>query len=575
MTTTARTVLLGFEVGTGERVEIPIRHMCVTGQTQEAGKTTTLEALITRSRLKALTFVTKPGEGAFGAGRSIPPYFQEQRDNRWKFVSAMLEAHLGERLKFERNWISRASEGTKTLEEVRVRAWELSRTSRGGMNQDQFRMLGVYLDELVPELAAVRWAPTIDLAAGLNVMQLAEFSTSLQQLVIRAALEWVLKRERDVVVVVPEAWQFVPQSRGTPVKLAAVAYIRQGAARHNFLWLDSQDIGGMEKEILRSVPVWILGVQREANEIARTLANIPASARPKAERVATLQLGEFVACWGKHALTTYVQPAGMPEAEARGRALGKRPRTVWRPAVRPGGFESVGAIAERVTAPPPAALPGRNRLIDEVEAFVGRGQAAQRAVDTAIATGKGGDEMNAEQEKKLDRVVGAVERLATALDRARLRDGPPGAGAPAAAPASEVARHDEQAGGQPANSALTAELWAAIKTRALEEAPQILELLIERPELRVRVERNVLEVQGDTLRGRMGRLMLAGFFDGEARTSVHVFEELNRRGWGTAQPNVTKELGELTAMGFFNRDNKWYRLAAGVKITGKTIQAEE
>lgn len=36
-----RTVRLGFEVGTGDPVDIPIRHMAVTGQTQEAGKTTT------------------------------------------------------------------------------------------------------------------------------------------------------------------------------------------------------------------------------------------------------------------------------------------------------------------------------------------------------------------------------------------------------------------------------------------------------------------------------------------------------------------------------------------------------
>ena len=50
-------------------VEIPIRHMAVTGQTQEAGKTTALEALIARSGLRAVTFVTKRGEGSFAAGR--------------------------------------------------------------------------------------------------------------------------------------------------------------------------------------------------------------------------------------------------------------------------------------------------------------------------------------------------------------------------------------------------------------------------------------------------------------------------------------------------------------------------
>src|SRR5207244_2772979 len=63
------TIPLGFEVGPGTPVAIPLKHLAITGQTQEAGKTTALEALITRSKLRALTFVTKRGEGAFTGGR--------------------------------------------------------------------------------------------------------------------------------------------------------------------------------------------------------------------------------------------------------------------------------------------------------------------------------------------------------------------------------------------------------------------------------------------------------------------------------------------------------------------------
>jgi hypothetical protein len=61
---------LGYEVGGGAPVEIPLRHMVVTGQTQEAGKTTTLEAMIARSGVKAIAFVTKRGEGSFAEARS-------------------------------------------------------------------------------------------------------------------------------------------------------------------------------------------------------------------------------------------------------------------------------------------------------------------------------------------------------------------------------------------------------------------------------------------------------------------------------------------------------------------------
>lgn len=114
----AKDVHLGYEVRTGKPVTIPIRHLAVTGQTQEAGKTTTLEALITRSKLRAVTFITKRGEGSFRNARSIEPYFREQAD--WQFVASILEASRQEKLKFERAWIIRASKGAKTLADVQT-----------------------------------------------------------------------------------------------------------------------------------------------------------------------------------------------------------------------------------------------------------------------------------------------------------------------------------------------------------------------------------------------------------------------------------------------------------------------
>jgi hypothetical protein len=419
-----RTVRLGYAVGTGERVDIPIRHMVVCGQTQESGKTTTLEALLERAGMQALTFVTKHGEGAFRGARQVEPYFQEQSDNRWRFVASMLEAHLGERMKFERNWIEQAARGTTTLEQVRVNARRLAETSKGGFNQDQFRMLAVYLEELVPQLEAVTWARRVQLQPRIvSCMDLVGMPTALQHLVIRSALEWVQTHAHDTLVVVPEAWQFIPQDRSTPVKLAAVSYIRQGAALRNYLWMDSQDIGGIDKELLRSVVVWLVGVQREANEVKRTLANIPAPARPKAEAVALLELGRFFACWGKHAVHTYVQPAWLPEAHAVRIAQGgeaiddeyvrdARPpvaREGWRDGeaagagpqagggrvegaaadhrrahetTRPRGPES-GGRAVSVLAGQPAA--GSARGFDELESFAARGRRAQAAGDQVNA----------------------------------------------------------------------------------------------------------------------------------------------------------------------------------------------
>jgi hypothetical protein len=309
------SVHLGFEVGTGKPVEIPLKHMAICGQTQEAGKTTALEALITRAGVRAVTFITKRGEGSFTDARRIDPYFREQAD--WQFVASILEASRGEKLKFERAWIIRASKGARTLADVHRNVRRAMETAKG-LAGDVYLTLDAYLEAVVPQIGRVRWATRVELAAGVNAMDLTGLSTEMMHLVIKSTIDWILEREHDTVIVVPEAWRFIPQGRGTPVKLSAAAFIRQGAALRNYLWLDSQDLGGIEKEILRSVPLWILGVQREANEIKRTLANIPASiAKPKASDIATLELGQFYACWGKHAVKTYVQPAWMNAAQAR------------------------------------------------------------------------------------------------------------------------------------------------------------------------------------------------------------------------------------------------------------------
>ena len=106
-------------------------------------------------------------------------------------------------------------------------------------------------------------------------MDLSAYTTELQALVIRSVIEWVYEHGDDVLVIIPEAWEFIPQNRGSPVLLACEQLIRKGGAGGNFVWLDSQDIAGVHKNVLRQVGVWILGVQREANEVKRTLAAHP------------------------------------------------------------------------------------------------------------------------------------------------------------------------------------------------------------------------------------------------------------------------------------------------------------
>lgn len=115
---TDKTIHLGFEVGTGKPVAVPLRNLAITGMTQESGKTTTLEALACRSGSTVLTFITKRGEGSFGsaAQHRVRPYFRDRAD--WQFVDAIMAAALGEQNKFLRQFLIPICRSTRTLREV-------------------------------------------------------------------------------------------------------------------------------------------------------------------------------------------------------------------------------------------------------------------------------------------------------------------------------------------------------------------------------------------------------------------------------------------------------------------------
>jgi len=522
---------LGFRVETGEAVNIPLKHLAITGQTQEAGKTTTLEALIMRSRLKAVTFITKRGEGAFAHARRIDPYFREQAD--WQFVASLLEASRGEKLKFERAWIIRASKGARTLAEVH-RNVKRAMTTAKGLSADVYLTLDAYLEAVVPQIAKVRWAPKVDIADGVNSMDLTALNVEMQHLVIKSTLDWVLEHGVHVVVVVPEAWKFIPQGRGTPVKLSAEAYIRQAAALQNFLWLDSQDLGGIEKTILRSVPVWLLGVQRETNEIARTLANIPASvAKPKPADIALLELGQFYACWGKHTLKTYVRPTWLDVHTARAVAMGQ--------ASVEAAHDSRPTKEDDVT---------NDELKRENERLRVENADLRKRLDALEQKGRPDDA----------RTVGQESAHPVRQSRAHRPDSDARA---ANAPARAAEGASESV--YPDWSTETNNLYAAFKARLLAEAPEILQVIQSRPELDIQIVRQRITVAGDSLRGRIARLIVEDYF-ANARTSAEIGSELERRGDKPSNIELGNELKALMRLGFFTRDNKWVKLVPDMVV---------
>lgn len=320
-------ILLGFEVDTGNEVYMENHHSVVTGMTQLSGKTTTLEALVDRGDVKAIAFLTKRGEGGFRNQREIPAYFREQKKGTlidWQYVSAILEATMSERMKFERSWIIKACHGAKDLQEVYNNIKTGQEDAKRALDESVYTNLAAYFEIILPEIHKYQFANSINITKGFNVMNLIGVKDEMQQLIIESVLSYVLQKERNTVVIIPEAHKFIPQGRNTPVKGTALRLIREGAAIGNYLWIDTQETTSVDKAILKQCSNWIMGYQQERNEVANVRENI-GKRKIKEEDIMNLKIGHFIASLQQSIYHVYVLPAGLPEEEGRMVAMGEIP----------------------------------------------------------------------------------------------------------------------------------------------------------------------------------------------------------------------------------------------------------
>ena len=239
-------IKLGYEVGTSKEVFINPSHIIVTGITQLSGKTTTLEALILRANLKAIVFKTKIGEKSFSTGAEVKPFFRDRSD--YEFVRSLIEAYAKEKLSIEKGQLMNLCKGSKNLIEIKKRVDDTIAAGKlRGIKEEIFIRLQHYLENLIPQIQYAALSTTLDIGDGINIMNLERFSEEAQSLIIQAVADEVLKNRRDTIIVIPEAWKFLPQKYNNPCKRVVESFIRQGATNNNFVWIDSQDMAGVDK----------------------------------------------------------------------------------------------------------------------------------------------------------------------------------------------------------------------------------------------------------------------------------------------------------------------------------------
>ena len=341
-------ILVGYEVKTGETVNIQPVHVGVAGITRETGKTTAIEAMIMRSGKTGLVFKTKLGEHEDVFREAVPVSMFYQARSDWQYVESLLEAATREDQRFNRSFIRKVCQGTRTLEQV----WEnvkkqLTRVKEESFLWSIYYNLDAYFEMTVPQLSKFSFTTQLRLAPKtLNLMDLEpiakavhdeETCIALQSLVIRATLEEVYRNNPGTVVVLPEASDFVPAARTiTPVNHIAETIVRKGGVRDILLWLDTQRIADVHPRVRGQISTWLLGKQTYDHEVERSLKLIPLprDKKPKPEDVQQLNLGHFYLVSRDQVKAIYVRPVWMSEVEAIRIATGEVKPPAPRPIIR-------------------------------------------------------------------------------------------------------------------------------------------------------------------------------------------------------------------------------------------------
>ena len=498
----------------------PLGHLAIFGQTRKAGKTTSLREIAVRAAregVDVLVFRTGRAEIPF-PGTPITPFFRERLD--WRSVEAMLQTFLGERPKIYRPIVMKAVRGVQSLEDVHANIVREGKKSRNGWVVDRTFELDNYFQEILPWLRTHHLAMRIPAIAGFSMMDMEGWPLTVQQLVVAATLDVLMetgKRGHPLLVLLPEARDFIPSDRAAPSKLPADQFVRRGAKLNLFLWIDSQSLTGVDQQVLRNFALILQGVQTSDLEVRRICSALDGV---KPVMVRRLRVGDFILHTADGARTVHV------------------PLDVGNPAA-----VVVGKQEENVEEKE------RKAYEDRIE-DLGRELAMLRE-QLRVATARGDSEHDRAEANAKAAAANAVQRIRAMATPDSVRDG---------------------------LKAYGVELEPA---EDISDAPREridLHVTRETPNLSVRVKEVHVDATGEDLTGQLGILISEGFFD-KMQSSGPVVQEIRARGWGnrvsgSARVALLESLRKFCAWGFLRELNSMFQVVPEAKRRVRTLKEE-
>lgn len=314
---------LGYEVGTGAIVDVPVTHTVFSALTG-GGKTEAIlrcidEAVQAGYDVLAIDAKSKPRDFD-GLGHEVRPYISETTEPL--LVLHMLESIAKVGLFSRFSTLLDACIDAKDLQEAldtleRIR----DDRKRNPRKRDDAKILAYLMRRLVDQVREGNYATDITLSKGVNVMDVSNLPLGVQELVVDSVFRRLLEgKYRHTVVVLEEAINFIPQAEQTQFETSARKFIREGRSAQLYLWVSGQALTEMDIAVRKQMRIWVLGPQMEEREAEKFRKQVPMRG-VTAEEIQRLPTGHFIAAIRRseeeggrvETKRLYAQPTWLPD----------------------------------------------------------------------------------------------------------------------------------------------------------------------------------------------------------------------------------------------------------------------
>jgi len=526
-----------FEVGSGKPVEIEPFHFAIVGQTQFSGKTTLLKRLAdwaVSQGFRVLIFDSKETEADYeGFGIEVPVVLRETTDS---FVLiGLLESMFKRKLTPYYATLSRLTEGARNFDDIIQRARQFEATTRSSWLRDACRVLYDLLERLRAETSKVKTVQTLQLKDGINRMAINNFTHEAQQLIVKNAFEDALRiYKRNLIIIIDEAFKFLPEKYSSAATRAIMDVMTQGAKTNLYVFISTQFLAITDKDPLKACAVKFLGTQDHITEVKHTLDLIP-EARGKftPEQIMKLKLGHWILVRKNppYVGVVYSLPLGVPEHIGVEVAKGLRtPESIRDAYLKPKIEVDDEMWKEKYLELERKFADMRTSIYNEL----------RKEFEAKVKEAK--DEAYREAMQKLDEIRKQWNIDEYQQTIARLKD-------------EKAALEIQLKQLEPLKAFGEAfiKLLHSLNLKQTELTPSELKVNIEQPVLTVKVERKTLELTDKTTEGKIAIIYAEGKLPSDKWfTTTDVVNAFISHGW-SRDPRIGPTLDKMCQWGFFEK----------------------